>query len=122
MANEIKASMVPGAQLAIAGKQFLREQFKQAFDRMGGVDAIYDWVYPEIEIYQKGEDGKPLLDDLGEKVVLRTERKRRDENFGAFLSLMTRLEPKEVNIKDERGIEAAIEAIEAQFTEVESGE
>jgi hypothetical protein len=122
MANEITADRVPGAQLAVTGKQFLREAYKQAFDRIGGVDAIVDWVYPEVEVYQKDLNGKYVLDENGEKIVVRTERKRNNDNFGSFLSLMTRLEPKEINIKDDRSIEATLDAIDAEFEEVKGDE
>lgn len=115
MANEVTKGMMPGAQLAIVGKQFLRDSFKQAFDRIGGVDAVEDWVMPEVPIYQRGPDGKYLLDAEGEKIVIGTERRRNDENFGQLLSLMARLEPKEVNVRDDRSIESTIEAIEAEF-------
>lgn len=118
MANEVTASKIPGAKLAIAGKQFLRESFHQAFERIGGVNAIEDWVMQEVPIFKKNPDGSFVLDDDGEKIVIRTERRRNDEHFAQLLSLMARLEPKEVNVKDDRSIESTIEAIEAEFTDV----
>lgn len=118
MANEVTKGMMPGAQLAIVGKQFLRDSFKQAFDRLGGVDAIYSWVMQEVPVYQTDEKGKVVLDEEGQKIIVRTELRRNDENFGQLLSLMSRLEPKEVNVRDDRSIEATIDAIEAEFEEV----
>lgn len=119
MANEVTPSKIPGgAILAIAGKQFMREALKQTFDRVGGIDAIEDWVMPEVPVYQKDENGKYMLDENGERIVVRTERRRNNENFAKLLDLMAKLEPKEVNVRDDRGIEATLEAIEAEFTEV----
>lgn len=103
MANEVTLSKMPGASLAIVGKQFLRTALQQAFERVGGVDAIVDWVEPEIKVID------PVT---GVETVT---RKRNNENFGALLSLMTRMEPKEVNVRDDRGIENTIDAIEAKI-------
>lgn len=115
IANEVTIGSMPGAVLAISGKQFLREMYHQAFERVGGVDAVVDWVNPEVEVYSKDENGKYVLDENGERVVLRTERKRNGDNFATLLSLMTRLEPKEVSITDNRSIESAVDAIDAEF-------
>lgn len=120
--KEVTPSMIPGGSLAIAGKQFLRGAFKQAFERVGGVDAIVDWVNPEVPVYQRDDKGKVMVDEAGDKIILRFERKRNDANFGQLLSLMAKLEPKEVTVNDERSIEATIEAIEAEFTVVEDGD
>jgi hypothetical protein len=119
MANEVTKGMMPGSQLAIVGKQFLRDSFKQAFDRVGGVDAIEDWVMPEVPVYQLDEQGVVMLDENNEKIIIRTERRRNDENFKELLKLMARLEPKEINVRDDRSIESTIDAIEAEFVEVD---
>lgn len=111
MANEVTPAKIPGGTLAIAGKQFLRESFRQAFDRVGGIDAIYDWVMPEHE--------EMRTDPETGVVTIVTVRKRNNENFGQLLGLMVRLEPKEVNVKDERSIESTVEAIEAEFDVVD---
>ncbi len=73
---------VPGADLLVANKSYLREAFQRVFDDLGGPQRLLEWAADN------------------------------DQNYLEFLKLVTKMQPREAHVQVDRSIEAVVSILD----------